>query len=83
MFPKLLAGSVVALSIGQAYAAGYAWSGVNMGGFDFGCTTDVRSLPHLVPAKDKNTDRKTRAPAISITSFPHCTNTKVKMAQAR
>ena len=51
MFPKLLAGSVVALSIGQAYAAGYAWSGVNMGGFDFGCTTDVRPFPHLVSAK--------------------------------
>ena len=41
MLSNILAGSVVALSIGKTYAAGYAWSGVNMGGFDFGCTTDV------------------------------------------
>lgn len=41
MLSTILAGSVVALSIGKTYAAGYAWSGVNMGGFDFGCTTDV------------------------------------------
>lgn len=83
MFPKLLAGSVVALSIGQTYAAGYAWSGVNMGGFDFGCTTDVRPLARLVPASEKNAKRYIRARAISITSFPHCMNIMVKMAQAR
>ena len=47
MFSKLLAGSVVALRVGQAYA-GYAWSGVNMGGFDFGCTTDVSTAIILV-----------------------------------
>ena len=41
MLSSILAGSVVAWSIGKTYAAGYAWSGVNMGGFDFGCTTDV------------------------------------------
>ena len=44
MFSKLLAGSVGAMSIGQAYAAGYAWSGVNMAGFDFGCDTTVSAL---------------------------------------
>lgn len=47
MFSKLLAGSVAALTVGQTYAAGYAWSGVNMGGFDFGCTTDVGK--HMIP----------------------------------
>ena len=47
MFSKLLAGSLVALNVGQTYAAGYAWSGVNMGGFDFGCTTDVCLSPLL------------------------------------
>ena len=49
MFPKLLAGSVVALSVGQTYATGYAWSGVNMGGFDFGCDTTVCAFVMLVP----------------------------------
>ncbi len=41
MFSKLLAGSTIALSLGHALAAGVAWGGVNIAGFDFGCVTDV------------------------------------------
>jgi hypothetical protein len=44
MFSKLLAGSTIALSVGNAVAAGVAWGGVNVGGFDFGCSTDVSSF---------------------------------------
>lgn len=40
MFSKLLAGSIVALSLSRVFAAVY-WKGVNVAGFDFGCGTDV------------------------------------------
>ena len=41
MFAKLLAGSTIALSLGNALASGVAWGGVNIAGFDFGCDTTV------------------------------------------
>ena len=39
---NLLASSVLALSFTQALAAGVQYAGVNIAGFDFGCSTDVR-----------------------------------------
>ena len=47
MFSKLLAGSTVALSVSNALAAGVAWGGVNIAGFDFGCDTTVYTTPRL------------------------------------
>lgn len=44
MFLKLLAGSILALSIASALAAGVQFAGVNIAGFDFGCGTDVRFI---------------------------------------
>ena len=42
MFSKIvLASSVLALGIPQALAAGVKYAGVNIAGFDFGCSTDV------------------------------------------
>ena len=42
MFPKsLFAISVLALCLPQALAAGVKYAGVNIAGFDFGCSTDV------------------------------------------
>jgi len=43
MYTSFLAGSIVALSVGRTVAAGMAWAGVNIGGFDFGCDTTVGS----------------------------------------
>lgn len=43
MYATFLAGSIVALSVGRTVAAGMAWAGVNIGGFDFGCEITVRS----------------------------------------
>lgn len=40
MLSKLLAGSIVALSLSKAVAA-VSWKGVNVAGFDFGCGVDV------------------------------------------
>ena len=38
---KLLAGSIVAFGAARTVAAGVKFAGVNIAGFDFGCTTDV------------------------------------------
>ncbi len=43
MYTSFLAGSIVALSVGRTVAAGMAWAGVNIAGFDFGCEITVRS----------------------------------------
>jgi len=43
MYTSFLAGSIVALSVGRTVAAGIAWAGVNIAGFDFGCDITVRS----------------------------------------
>ncbi len=43
MYTSFLVGSIVALSVGRTVAAGMAWAGANIGGFDFGCDTTVRS----------------------------------------
>lgn len=43
MYSKLLAGSIVALSMNKAFAAVF-WKGVNLAGFEFGCGIDVRVL---------------------------------------
>ena len=45
-FSKLLAGSIVAFSAAWTVAAGVKFAGVNIAGFDFGCSTDVRSPSH-------------------------------------
>ena len=42
-FSKLLAGSIVAFGAARTVAAGVKFAGVNIAGFDFGCSTDVRS----------------------------------------
>ena len=38
---KLLAGSIVAFGAARTVAAGVQFAGVNIAGFDFGCSTDV------------------------------------------
>lgn len=43
MYTTFLAGSIVALSVGRTVAAGMAWAGVNIAGFDFGCEITVCS----------------------------------------
>ena len=78
MWSNILAGSVVALSIGKIYAAGYAWSGVNMGGFDFGCSTDV--CASVITIWMSNANQIARAIAIFRVSFLHYTNIRVMMA---
>ena len=48
MLSKILfASSVLALGIPQALAAGVKYAGVNIAGFDFGCSTDVGLDPFL------------------------------------
>ena len=42
MLSKYLAGSMLALNVANTLAAGVQFAGVNIAGFDFGCTTDVR-----------------------------------------
>ena len=49
MFSKtLLASTVLALSTTHALAAGVKFAGVNIAGFDFGCTTDVYCEPFSI-----------------------------------
>ena len=38
---KFLAGSIVAFGAARTVAAGVKFAGVNIAGFDFGCSTDV------------------------------------------
>lgn len=45
---NLLAGSIVAFSAARTVAAGVKFAGVNIAGFDFGCTTNVRTFPRLI-----------------------------------
>lgn len=45
MLSTLLTGTIVALSVGRTIAAGVAWAGVNVAGFDFGCEITVSLLP--------------------------------------
>ena len=42
MLSSLLTGTILALSVGRTLAAGVAWAGVNIAGFDFGCDINVR-----------------------------------------
>ncbi|KAL8831124.1 MAG: hypothetical protein Q9191_001050, partial [Dirinaria sp. TL-2023a] len=50
MLSNFLAGSVVALSVGRTLAAGVAWAGVNIAGFDFGCDINgACDLSKVVP----------------------------------
>lgn len=44
---KLLAGSIVAFGAARTVAAGVQFAGVNIAGFDFGCSTDVHH-PHIL-----------------------------------
>ena len=53
---KLLAGSIVAFGAARTVAANVQFAGVNIAGFDFGCSTDVHptyisllQICHLVP----------------------------------
>ena len=46
MFSRLLAALVGASSLGNALAAGVAWGGVNIAGYDFGCDTSVNLWSH-------------------------------------
>lgn len=39
--PKVFIGSIAAFSIAHTVAAGVQYAGVNIAGFDFGCTPDV------------------------------------------
>lgn len=41
MFSKLIAGSILALSLKTVSSAGVQFAGINIAGFDFGCGTDV------------------------------------------
>lgn len=50
MLSNFVAGSVVALSVGRTLAAGVAWAGVNIAGFDFGCDINgACDLSKVVP----------------------------------
>lgn len=42
MLSNFLVGSILAISVGRTLAAGVAWAGVNIAGFDFGCDINVR-----------------------------------------
>ena len=53
---KLLAGSIVAFGAARTAAANVQFAGVNIAGFDFGCSTDVHhthilflQICHLMP----------------------------------
>ena len=46
---KLLAGSIVAFGAARTVAAGVKFAGVNIAGFDFGCSTDVHHTHILLP----------------------------------
>ena len=81
MYSSSLAGSIIALSVGRTVAAGVAWAGVNVAGFDFGCDTTVCSSPmvfHITLI-----DCCCREHAISRRWFRHCISTMAKTGLAR
>lgn len=49
MLSNYLTGLIFALNIASTLAAGVQFAGVNIAGFDFGCTIDVRLGHSLLP----------------------------------
>ena len=49
MLSNYLTGLIVALNIASTLATGVQFAGVNIAGFDFGCTIDVRLGHSLLP----------------------------------
>ena len=82
---KLLAGSIVAFGAAWTVAADVKFAGVNIAGFDFGCSTDVRTPPFssfpLPASAILNPDH--RAPAPLPLSFHPSSNTAATMALPR